>query len=328
MSDVTPESIMKIATGFMVAKYLFVANDIGLFEALASGPASMEELANRTGLPMRTAAIITSATVCLGLVRYDGIYYRNTDPASAFLAGKPGHDLRPVLRFWDQISYPLWERLAAAVRTGCSQAQFGQFDSRQQQIFSAGVEAFSKTSAAALAANYEFSRHHKVLDIGGGTGSFLIAVLQRYADLKGTLFDLPGPCAVARDKLGSLPEGSRIDIVEGDILKDAPPPGHDALIVANIAHEFSALHNVELLRKMRAGVEPGARLLFVDLWTNPSHTEPEPAALMSGEFFVISGEGQAYSEHEAEAWLTQTGWKKIEKRFLAGPTSLIIAEAA
>ena len=105
------------------------------------------------------------------------------------------------------------------------------------------------------------------------------------------------------------------------------PAGYDALIVANTAHVFSVPHNIELLRKMRTGVQPGARLLLVDLWTDPSHTQPPSAALISGEFLVISGEGQAYSEQEADTWLGQTGWKKIEKTPLAGPTSLIVAEA-
>jgi O-methyltransferase domain len=91
-----------------------------------------------------------------------------------------------------------------------------------------------------------------------------------------------------------------LNIVEGDVFKDALPAGHDALIVANTAHVFSASHNIELMRKMRAGVQPGARLLLVDLWTDPSHTQPGQAALISGEFLVISGEGQAYSEQEAD----------------------------
>lgn len=327
MTAVSPEPIMKVAMGFMSAKHLFVASEIGLFEALAAGPATIEELANRTGAPSRTVAIVASAMTSLGFIERDNNYYRNADHASAFLAGKPGPDLRPMLRFWDQISYPLWQKLADAVHTGHGQAQFGKFDKRQQEIFSAGVESFSGAGAAALAENYDFSRHRKVLDVAGGTGSFLIAVLRRHAELKGTLFELPGPCAVARQKLANLPEGSRVDVVEGDVFKDPLPAGHDALIVANTAHVFSAAHNIELLRKMRTGVLPGARLLLVDLWTDPSHTQPGPAALISGEFLVISGEGQAYSEQEADAWLGQTGWNKVEKRPLAGPSSLIVAEA-
>jgi len=327
MPAITPEPIMKIAMGFMAAKHLFAASEIGLFEALASGPASLDELAKKTGVPSRTLAIAAAAMVGLGLIERDQDRYRNGDAAAAFLAGKPGADLRPMLRFWDKISYPTWQKLAAAVRSGQGQAQFGKFDKAEQQIFSAGVEAFSAPVAAALATSYDFSRHRRVLDVAGGTGSFLVAVLRRHEALRGTLFELPGACAVARQKLANEPEGKRIDVVDGDVFKDPLPQGHDALIVANTVHVFSAAHNVELMRKMRAGVEPGARLLLADLWTDPTHTQPPGAALMSGEFLVIAGEGQAYSEEEAGEWLGQTGWRKLERRPLAGLASLIIAEA-
>src|SRR4029077_15060314 len=107
-----------------------------------------------------------------------------------------------------------------AVRTGNGQAQFGKFDKRQQEIFSAGVESFSGPGAAAWTTNYDFGRHRKVLDVAGGTGSFLVTVLKRHANLRGTLFELPGPCAVARQKLANLPEGSGVDIFGGGGFKE------------------------------------------------------------------------------------------------------------
>ena len=63
------------------------------------------------------------------------------------------------------------------------------------------------------------------------------------------------------------------------------------------------------------------------LWMDVARTQPPGAPLASGEFLVISGEGQAYGEDEAEDWLAQTGWRKLERRPLAGPASVIIAEA-
>ena len=95
--------------------------------------------------------------VSLGLVERQGDRYRNSDAAATFLAGRPGPDLRPMLRFWNRISYPTWQKLDEAVRTGGGQAQFGSFDKEEQQIFSAGVEAFSAPVAAALAASYDFT---------------------------------------------------------------------------------------------------------------------------------------------------------------------------
>ena len=226
---VEPDPIMKIAMGFMASKHLFAASAIGLFEGLADEPADLAALAAKTGVPSRTVGILAAAMVGLGLVERDGDRYRNGEAAAAFLAGRPGPDLRPLLRFWDHISYPTWQGLEAAVRTGEGQAKFGGFTPEQQAIFSAGVESFSAPVAAALAANYDFTRHRRVLDVGGGTGSFLVAVLRRHPDLQGTLFELPGACAVARKLLAAQLEGRRIDVVEGNFFADPLPAGHDAV---------------------------------------------------------------------------------------------------
>jgi ubiquinone/menaquinone biosynthesis C-methylase UbiE len=266
--------------------------------------------------------------VSLGLIDQEGGRYRNGEAAATFLAGKLGHDVRPVLRFFNGVCYPLWERFADAVRSGEGQAQFGKFDREQQQLFSAGVEALTAPVASSLAVAYDFGIHKRLLDIGGGTGSFLLAILRRYPGLRGSLFELPGACAVARQRLSAELEGTRIDIVEGDMFKMPLPDDHDVLLVANTVHVLSVPHNLELMRKMRATVQRGARLLLVDFWTDPTHTDPPAAALMSGEFLVMAGEGQAYSEQEADQWLGQTGWRKHERKQLAGMSSVIVAEAA
>ena len=327
MADVTPDPIMRIALGFMAAKHLFVASAVGLFEALNGGPATLDELASKCGVPRRTLGISADAMASLGLVERDGDRDRNSAVARAFLAGASGPDLRPMLRFWDRISYPAWLRLEAAIRSGEGQSIFDRLSEEEQRIFSAGVEAFTAGAAAALANAYDFGAHRQVLDIAGGTGSFLIAILRRYPTLHGTLFELPGACAVARERLAREPEGARIAVVEGDLLRDSLPDSHDVLIAANIIHGLSAAHNVALLAKARASAAAGARLLLVDLWMDPSHTQPPAAPLMAGEFLVHAGEGQAYAEEDADGWLAQTRWRKLERRPLAGPASVIIAEA-
>src|SRR6516164_1349041 len=216
---------------------------------------------------------------------------------------------------------------AEAVRTDQGQPRFGKFTREQQQIFSDGVEAVTTSAAMAVAASYDFGRHRSIIDVAGGTGSFLVHVLRRNSSLKGTLFELPGACAVARQQLAELPEGARINIVEGDVIKGPLPGDHGVLVVANTIHIFSVAHNIELFRKMRAHVQSGTRLLLADFWTDPSHSPPTAAALISGSFLLTSGEGQTYSEEEADEWLGRTGWQKLERKPLAGPLSLIVAEA-
>src|SRR4029434_8886847 len=111
MADVTPDSIFQIASGFMAAKHLFVANEVGLFEHLAAGALPLDALAQRLGLPRRTTRMVADAMVALGLVQRAGEHYQNTPVADTFLSGRTPADARPILRQFHRLSYPRWEHL-------------------------------------------------------------------------------------------------------------------------------------------------------------------------------------------------------------------------
>lgn len=323
---VAPEPIFQLATGFMAAKHLFIANEVRLFEKLSDGPATLDELTQRTGVPRRTLRIVADAMTALGLVERNRDRYQNTPLAAAYLSRQPVTDLRPFLRVWNQLSYPRWTRLEDAVRQG--KGVFGtlQFSAEEQKIFSEGVEAFTAATAEALAIKYDFSRHRRILDLGGGTGSFLKALLEKHPGLECTLYEIPAAAAVARQRLAETPFAEKIRTVEGDFFRDAVPDGYDAFLIANVVHVFAPERNLELLRRIRARAPQGARLLIVDFWTNAIHTEPVFAALMAGEFLVMTGEGDVYSVDEARDWFRQTGWQFVEHKPLAGPQSLVVAE--
>ena len=149
-AEVSPEPILRLASGFMAAKHLFAASELGIFEALAESPAPLEALAARTGLTPRAARISADAMVALGLLERDGDLYRNGPAAAGYLAGRTPADLRPLLRFWDRISYPAWEALAEALGSGPPRQVF-ELAAAQQQIVSAGIEAILAGPAHAFA---------------------------------------------------------------------------------------------------------------------------------------------------------------------------------
>jgi hypothetical protein len=324
MNDATPDLVFQTATGFMMSKHLFAANDLGLFEKLADRPLTLDELASDLGIPSRTARITADAMVALGFVEKRDNRYQNSPVSQTFLSGKTPADLRPFLRFWNHISYPQWQHLEEALRT--NRAVRGDLDPDQQRIFSEGVAAITAGPAHAMAEKYDFARHQKVLDLGGGVGEFLVPILDRFPHLKGTLFELPPVAEVAKDALATSPVGSRIEIVAGDLFEDPLPEGHDALILAHVVHYFDPARNLELLRGIRERVSAGARLLIVDFWTNPQHTEPLFAVLMAGEFLTNVG-GDVFSEEEGKGWLRESGWEYVQTIPLEGPNSLIVGEA-
>lgn len=164
----TPESIFQVASGFMASKHLFVVNELGLFAYLATGPSTLDELAQRIGIPHRTLRILTDAMVALGFVEREADRYQNGPVAATFLSGQMPADLRPFLRFWNEIVYPAWMQLEEAMRTGqVAVGQLNEPDEQRKRMISEGVEALTAGSALALASNYDFGPNQRLLDLGG-----------------------------------------------------------------------------------------------------------------------------------------------------------------
>jgi SAM-dependent methyltransferase len=321
---VTPDMIMQTAMGFMAAKHLFAASELGVFEALGQGPANLDELAARTSVPRRTLRISVDAMVALGFVVRQGDRYNNGPVAATFLAGRTPADLRPFLRFWNRISYPAWIHLEDALRTDIPEAP--GYDAEEQAIFLAGVEAVTAGPAQALAASYDFSTHRRLLDLGGGTGSISCFIAARHPHITGTIMDLPDVVPLTTERVAERGLADRLIAIQGDLLKGSYPDGHDVLLLANVVHYFDGERNRAILQHAREAAPAGGRLLLLDFWTDAGHTVPLGAAMMAGEFAVQLG-GDVYSVDEVRTWLESAGWRFIEHRPLAGPMSLVVAEA-
>jgi len=321
-----PAPIMQVAAGFMAAKHLFAAGELGLFAALADGPLDLDALALAVAAPRRTVRISADAMAALGLLELDAERrYLNSPVTAHYLAGRTPADLRPFLRFWDRLSYPAWNGLEGAIRADSSRPI--ELDAEGNAIFAAGVEAITAGAAQALAHLPELGPARRLLDVAGGTGSFLLPALTAHPALHATLWEVPEIAEIARGRLAGSPVTDRIEVIGGDALADPIPADHDAILIANFAHLLPPAANAELLRRLRDGSPPGAALLLVDFWTNAAHTEPPIAALLAGEFLLVGGKGDVYSVDEVRSWLTDAGWSFDEHRPLAGPQTLVVAHA-
>lgn len=321
-----PTPILRIASGFMAAKHLFAADELGLFEALAEGATDLDGLAARTGLTRRAARISADAMVALRLLERHGDEYANGPVAAAHLVGGTAAGARPLLRFWDRISYPAWEHLAVALGRGPSREIF-DLDPSLQPIAAAGIEAFQAGPSQVLARTLELPETCRLLDVGGGTGSWSVALARRFPGLSATVLELPSVAPVARDRIAGAGLADRVDVLEGDAMAGDLPTGYDAFLLANLVHYWSPEQNRDLLRRVREAAPVGARLVVADFWTDATHTEPLAAALMAGEFAVHLRNGDVYSVDEAVDWLAGSGWRFTGHRPLGGPMSAVLAVA-
>jgi hypothetical protein len=324
----TPEDIVKVAAGFMAAKQLFAASEVGLFAGLADGPLTAAELAANIGIAEKSCRIVADAMVGQGLLRREGDAYANGDAAAAYLAGAGGAlDLRPFLAFWDGISYGHWTNFADTVReykpqpldVFTSEAP----DPARTATFFAGVGTYNAAHAQMLAEVYDFTAHERMLDFAGLAGAFITEAIDRNPALKGTFFAEPSMVAFAGN--GFKPE-HEVQVVGADVLADEIPGRYDVILLEHVVHRYDAADNQKLFSRARAVAEPGARLLVLDFYLDEGEPERPLDALLAGEYLVIDGT-VVYPEAEVRSWLEPTGWRFVETRLVPGSPRVLIAEA-
>jgi SAM-dependent methyltransferase len=199
-----------------------------------------------------------------------------------------------------------------------------ELNQAQTEAYESAVALVTAETAADLAREYDFSGHRRLLDAGGGFGTFLKPILGRFEHLDATLLDLPDVAAAVTEEIAAGEFASRLTAVGADLFTDPIPGGHDAILVANVVHLFPPERIVELLRRLRDAITPDGRLLLVDWWR--TDVAPHPSARFgAGEFLMISG-GDLYQVDEVARWLGDAGWRFVGLQSLPPPSGVITAE--
>jgi hypothetical protein len=314
-----PARIIDLYCGFMISKTLFAAVEVGLFAAAGPEPATPAELAGRCGIPERSARAMADLLADAGLLMRDGTAFRNAPDAEAFLTGRGPVDLRPLARYWDTVSYPAWDNAVEAFRT--RQGVRPALDKAQTEAYESAVALVTTETAADLAREYDFGRHRRLLDVGGGYGTFVRPILTAYPDLTATLIELPEVASVVADQ--AIP---RLTAIGADVFESPLPDGHDVILVANLVHLLPPDLITELFRRLRAAAAPDTTLLLVDWWRVDQAPHPS-ARYGAGEFLIIGG-GDLYQVDEVTGWLAETGWRCTGRTALPPPSSVIEAVPA
>jgi SAM-dependent methyltransferase len=164
---------------------------------------------------------------------------------------------------------------------------------------------FGLAIGAAVAGEYDFAPYRTVVDLGGGRGHLLAAILSRHPALRGILFDLPHLVPVAESFLAAGGLRERASVVGGDFFASVPPA--DLYVLSHIVHDWDDARSVRLLRVCREAVQPQGRLLIVEKYF------PEPmvqGAVPPGtdvNMLVLTG-GRERTEGEYRALLDAAGW--------------------
>jgi hypothetical protein len=296
--------VLSLIDGYQSTCILIAATRLNLFGRLASGPQDVTALAR--SIPADGAALqrLTRALCVYGLVRRAGDQIELTDAGRLLLANGNVGEL-PILIDGEYLS--TWSHLADAVVSGkpAFDELFGMsvWEHRRRNpalnsAFNRMVERPRQAGTAALLEAYDFSRFRSVTDVGGGRGYFLAAILTRFQNARGTLFDLPHVVADVVPELTEL--GNRCDVVGGSFFDDVPR-GADLYVLGYVLHDWNDAQCTAILGRCRDAMHGSSRLLILEK-VMPGQDDQVPIGLVSRDLHmlaVLGGRERTLEEYDA-----------------------------
>jgi hypothetical protein len=305
------DELREMVTGFRTSAALSVAAELGVSDALAGEGRTVSELAAAVKADEDTLGRLLRALVAVGVYAVQDGVYSNTSLGERLRSDVPG-TLRPLARMMqDPGFWSAWGHLAHSVRTGENAFEalhgvdvwaYRQERPEYNAIFNDNMTALSWYVGKSVAAAYDFSKQSTVVDVGGGQGILLDAVLNQHEHLHGMVFDLPH--VVAREPRSEA-VASRWSSVAGSFFEGVPPA--DAYLIKAILHDWPDDRCVAILRTCAAALNPGGVVLVVEVVLDRPGYEAD-AAFSDLNMLVMPG-GRERTEPEYAALFAAAGLK-------------------
>jgi hypothetical protein len=315
--------LLQLATGYRVSQAIYVAARLGVADLLADGQKSSEDLARDTSAHAPSLARLLRALVALGLLREAEPDRFALTTLGAYLQADHPQSLRDaVLMFGSEDFWRTWGDLVHCVETGESATShlFGvpnAFAYYAQHpdvnaMMNAGFVANGRVGADAVVAAYDFAASGTLVDVGGGQGQLLAAILHAHPALHAILFDQPHVVVGARPLLEAAGVADRCQIVGGDLFTELPAGG-DTYLLMNVIHDWDDAQALAILRNCHRAMRPQTTILLIEQML-PTHIVPSATAqsqtLADLNMLVRTG-GQQRTEEEFRALLGAVGFDLV-----------------
>ncbi|MCA9164631.1 MAG: methyltransferase domain-containing protein [Planctomycetales bacterium] len=294
--------------------------EFDLFRVVSETSPTIQDLHRSVGLERRPAVVLTTALRAMGLLACDSDGRLSLTPMAAehllpggefdvsgyvsLAADDPAvREMIERLRTNRPANAEAEEGAAFIYRDGMESAMERESTAR---FFTMALAGRAKNVAPHLARVAPLADVRRLLDIGGGTGIYSIACLQRHPSLEACVLDRPEVLKVAHEMAVEYGVGNRIALIAGDMFVDPLPNNCQAILLSNVLHDWDEPACEALVRRCADALPPGGMLLIHDVFLNDELDGPLPIALYSAALFTLT-EGRAYSQAEYVRWLDKAG---------------------
>ena len=307
---------------------LLTANRYEVFNRLAERPKGASDLAAECGANPRSFEMLLNACVAHKLLQKKDGLFSNTEVTAAFMVrGRPAY-LGDALRYATDL-FPIWGQLPEAVKTGRPQLDPEKIlgtDPAKTRNFILGMHNRAEGIAASLACALDLNGYKRMLDVGGGSGTYSIKLVQKTPGLTSAVMDFPAVTAIAQEIIAGYKLSDRVSTVVGNYHDERYPTGNDVVLMSGMMHREVPEVCRALLRKANAAMDSGGMVVVVDVFCDDdSHVTPAFATLFALNMMLTSENGSAHAITEMADWMLQTGFKDVQVRPLPMSHSVIFA---
>lgn len=310
--------VFDLLAGFVYSQTLAACVELGLLQKLLAGPQAIDDLAREAKLPSESMQRLVSAAVSLKILSRRSGSRVGLGMRGAAIAGNPGliGMIEHHRMFYRDLADPVALLRGLNAPTELSR-YWGYAGSDGRGLQDTDVAAYSDLMSAsqtlvadAVLTAYPFAKHTRMLDAGGGDGTFITRVAARHANLEFIHFDLPAVSARARAKFESAGLGGRVRTVPGSFLDDALPEGADLLTLVRILHDHSDLNVKKILSGARKALAPGGVLLIAEPLSGTRGAESMGDGYF-GFYLMAMGKGRPRTKHEMQVLLSEAGFSQV-----------------
>ena len=292
---------------------------LGVFTALDDERLHLDEVVGKIEADPRGTEYLLNALAAMDLLIKDGAYYANSQQAQELLSKNSKMYMGHIILHHHHI-LDGWAQLDLAVKNGAPVQKRSYGEDVERESFLMGMFNLAMGIAPLLAAQVDLSGRTRLLDLGGGPGTYAIHFCQANPELSTVIFDRSTTEPFARKTVAQFGLSERIDFAAGDFNSDPISGGpYDAAWVSHILHSNSPQECQQLINKTVEVMKPGGLVLIHEFVLEDTKDAPEFAALFSLNMLINNPGGRSYSEGELKEMLLNAGVKDIARHSFQGP---------
>lgn len=318
------EDIRNIAYSFQQSRILLTAVELKIFTIVDKHMLTSKEVAQKLNTDEKATDRLMNALCAVGLLKKIHGKFYNSESASQFLVeGKPEFmgGLFHTNELWKS-----WNTLTEAVKKGKAVYKRNTENSYWTNSFIAAMHYRALKEAKIVSYMIELKNVKKLLDVGGGSGTFAMKFVESNPDMKAVIFDLPEVIPLTKKYVEDFLYKNNVSFIEGDYLVDNIGDDYDMIFLSAVVHSNSYDENKLLIKKCFDALNKNGQIIIKDWIMDEDRTKPAGGAIFAINMLVNTKSGDTYTESEMREWLNNAGISKIERKDTSFGFSLLIGQ--